>query len=69
MSQFKVGDRVTLREDLVVGKKYGEITLLPLMRFAGEEEVISITRSHLVQLNTNSFHFYYDESMLKEKQL
>ena len=29
---FKVGDMVTLRDDLVAGKIYGGVTLLPSMR-------------------------------------
>ena len=66
MNKFKIGDKVRLRDNLEVGRDYGEITFLRDMKdLQGKELTIdSISRQGNYILKEG--RFYYSEEMLEK---
>jgi hypothetical protein len=63
--ELRIGDKLTLRDDLVVGKKYGGITYLKEMQEnSGVVTVSSIDED--ITLNEGYYRFYYSKEMFKE---
>lgn len=62
VDDFKVGDKVKLRDGLVVWKKYDGVTLLNGMNFKGEKEVSYITADKLLCIDG----FLYSPVMLQK---
>ena len=64
MSKFKVGDKVRVRKDLIVGKNYGGLTLFvgPMSGFRGEEMVITNITA-LGNYDTTSPFIFSDEML------
>lgn len=61
--KFKVGDKVRLKNGLVVGQCYGGLTFVDQMAFEGEDTVISVDRDGDVHLQ-NGKGFFFTPAML-----
>ena len=62
---LRIGDKLTLRDDLIVGKKYGDITYLKEMQeVSGVVTVLFIDKN--ISLNEGYYRFWYSKEMFKE---
>ena len=59
--KFKVGDKVKLKKGLVVGKKYSEMELLPVMVFDGEAVIKEVSLCGNFKING----YFYSSEMLE----
>lgn len=66
MNKFKVGDKVRLRDDLKVGRDYGEITFLRDMKDLQGKELIIDNISRQGNYILKEGRFYYSEEMLEK---
>lgn len=58
---LQVGDKVKLKYDLIIGRKYGGLVLDKSKMFDGEQAVVWKNTQGLVELNNGN---YYTEEML-----
>lgn len=66
--KFKVGDRVRLKEELVVGESYGGFSLLECMKFNYYNEILERTPLGNYKIKPSydsNFSFTYSEEMLE----
>ncbi len=54
---FKVGDKVKLKDGLEEGKEYGGVTLLKDMQFYGVTEIAGVTGNEYYDIDANSFRY------------
>ena len=66
MSKFQIGDKVKLRDDLEVGRDYGEITFLRDMKDLQGKELIIDNISRQGNYILKEGRFYYSEEMLEK---
>ena len=66
MKKFKVGDKVKLRDDLEVGRDYGEITFLRDMKDLQGKELTIDRISQQGNYILKEGRFYYSEKMLEK---
>ena len=66
MNKFKVGDKVRLRDDLEVGRDYGEITFLRDMKDLQGKELTIDRISQQGNYILKEGRFYYSEKMLEK---
>lgn len=66
MNKFKVGDKVKLRDDLEVGRDYGEITFLRDMKDLQGKELTIDRISRQGNYILKDGRFYYSEEMLEK---
>ena len=66
MNKFKVGDKVRLRDDLKVGRDYGEITFLRDMKDLQGKELIIDNISRQGNYILKEGRYYYSEEMLEK---
>ena len=66
MNKFKVGDKVRLRDDLKVGRDYGEITFLRDMKKLQGKELTIDYISQQGNYILKEGRFYYSEEMLEK---
>ena len=65
MSKFQIGDKVRLRDDLELGRDYGEITFLRKMKDLQGKELIVNDISLQGNYTLNESDFLYSEEMLE----
>ena len=66
MSKFQIGDKVKLRDDLEVGRDYGEITFLRDMKSLRGKELTIDYISQQGNYILKEGRFYYSEEMLEK---
>ena len=66
MNKFKVGDKVKLRDDLEVGRDYGEITFLRDMKDLQGKELTIDRISQQGNYILKEGRYYYSEEMLEK---
>lgn len=66
MNKFKVGDKVKLRDDLEVGRDYGEITFLRDMKDLQGKELTIDRISRQGNYILKEGRYYYSEEMLEK---
>ena len=66
MNKFKIGDKVRLRDDLEVGRDYGEITFLRDMKDLQGKELTIDRISRQGNYILKEGRFYYSEEMLEK---
>ena len=66
MSKFKIGDKVRLRDDLEVGRDYGEITFLRDMKDLQGKELTIDRISRQGNYILKEGRYYYSEEMLEK---
>ena len=66
MNKFKIGDKVKLRDDLEVGRDYGEITFLRDMKDLQGKELTIDRISQQGNYILKEGRFYYSEEMLEK---
>lgn len=68
MKNFKIGDKVKLKNDLVIGERYGLITLQSFMAFNGIGTVIECEPDGFYEVRLNKHDlcpYIYSEEMLE----
>lgn len=66
MSKFNVGDKVRIRKDLIVNKKYSNITFIPSMKnLADENKVHTIIMVDGNNISLKNDLFWWGEDMLE----
>ena len=65
MSKFQIGNKVRLRDDLELGRDYGEITFLRKMKDLQGKELIVNDISLQGNYTLNESDFLYSEEMLE----
>lgn len=60
---MKKGDKVRLKDGLVVNKKYGYLTFFEGMFFKGERKIVRI--GNAILLRNNGFKYWYHPEMLE----
>ena len=66
MNKFKIGDKVKLRDDLEVGRDYGEITFLRDMKDLQGKELTIDRISQQGNYILKEGRYYYSEEMLEK---
>lgn len=66
MNEFQIGDRVKLRDDLKVGRDYGEITFLRDMKDLQGKELTIDRISQQGNYILKEGRYYYSEEMLEK---
>lgn len=62
--KFKVGDKVRVREDLEVGKDYGNCDVVEDMKkYKGKEFIINEVRRHCYRLKNENWYYWTDEML------
>ena len=64
--KFKVGDKVKLKDDLEVGKKYGKVEFLSGMEDLQDKELIIDNMSRQGNYTFKESCFYYSKEMLEK---
>ena len=67
MKKFKIGDKVKLKSNLVIGDTYGRVTLYSFMVFNGIGTVSAepLDGCYEVKLNNDKWPYTYSEKMLE----
>ena len=66
MGKFQIGDKVKLRDDLEVGREYGEIVFLSGMEFLKGKELTIDGISKQGNYILEEGYFYYSDEMLEK---
>ena len=66
MSKYKVGDKVKIREDLIVGKRYGsEIFVDDMAEFKGKEVTIKSVYNYSEEYRIEELGFTWTDKMIE----
>ena len=68
--KYKIGDKVKVRNDLVVNKKYGSQTFVPTMaKFTGEQIIKEVyTQGYTIKADKNLWQYLWTDEMFEQKE-